>query len=70
LTITLRLVGWPKALAKDWLKAARNHLEVKLALEVNSLSFSSRFRVLRELTDALFYQVAEREATAESLKAL
>lgn len=41
------LKGWPKALAKDWLKAARNHLEVKLALEV-----------------------AEREATAESLKAL
>ncbi|GAA6064135.1 hypothetical protein JCM10212_005136 [Sporobolomyces blumeae] len=41
------LKGWPKALASDWLKAARNHLEVKLALEV-----------------------AEREATAESLKAL
>ncbi|GAA5929698.1 Mic60p [Sporobolomyces koalae] len=41
------LKGWPKALASDWLKAARNHLEVKLALEV-----------------------VEREATAESLKAL
>ncbi|GAA5961791.1 hypothetical protein JCM3765_004074 [Sporobolomyces pararoseus] len=41
------LKGWPKALASDWLKAARNHLEVKLALEV-----------------------AEREATAEGLKAL
>ncbi|GAA5881451.1 hypothetical protein JCM16303_005657 [Sporobolomyces ruberrimus] len=41
------LTGWPKALASDWLKAARIHLEVKLALEV-----------------------AEREATAESLKAL
>ena len=37
--IYLSGTGWPKALAKDWLKAARNHLEVKLALEVNILSF-------------------------------
>ncbi|KAM0754543.1 hypothetical protein T439DRAFT_331564 [Meredithblackwellia eburnea MCA 4105] len=28
------LKGWPKALAKDWLKQARSHLEVKLALEI------------------------------------
>ncbi|GAA6031789.1 hypothetical protein JCM8097_001991 [Rhodosporidiobolus ruineniae] len=41
------LTGWPKALAADWLKQARNHLEVKQALEI-----------------------AEREATAESLKAV
>ncbi|GAA5983103.1 hypothetical protein JCM11641_004913 [Rhodosporidiobolus odoratus] len=41
------LKGWPKALAADWLKQARSHLEVKQALEV-----------------------AEREATAESLKAV
>ncbi|KAK4053450.1 MICOS complex subunit mic60 [Microbotryomycetes sp. JL201] len=41
------LTGWPKVIASDWLKAARAHLEVKMALEV-----------------------AEGEATAESLKAL
>ncbi|KAK4058486.1 MICOS complex subunit mic60 [Microbotryomycetes sp. JL221] len=41
------LKGWPKVIATDWLKAARAHLEVKMALEV-----------------------AEGEATAESLKAL
>ncbi|GAA5914624.1 hypothetical protein JCM5296_001109 [Sporobolomyces johnsonii] len=41
------LKGWPKALAADWLKQARNHLEVKQALEI-----------------------AEREATAESIKAI
>ncbi|GAA5887389.1 hypothetical protein JCM6882_002514 [Rhodosporidiobolus microsporus] len=41
------LQGWPKALAADWLNQARNHLEVKQALEI-----------------------AEREATAESLKAI
>ncbi|BGP14387.1 hypothetical protein JCM10213_004511 [Rhodosporidiobolus nylandii] len=28
------LTGWPKALAADWLKQARQHLEVKQALEV------------------------------------
>lgn len=28
------LVGWPKALAADWLKQARQHLEVKQALDV------------------------------------
>jgi hypothetical protein len=28
------LAGWPKKLASDWLKEARNHLEVKQALEV------------------------------------
>lgn len=40
--IYLSGTGWPKALAKDWLKAARNHLEVKLALEVTIfLSFPS-----------------------------
>lgn len=33
-------VGWPKALASDWLKAARNHLEVKLALEVSTCRLS------------------------------
>ncbi|BGP46464.1 MICOS complex subunit mic60 [Rhodotorula kratochvilovae] len=41
------LTGWPKALAADWLRQARSHLEVKQALEV-----------------------AEREATAENLKAI
>ncbi|KAG0665036.1 Formation of crista junctions protein 1 [Rhodotorula mucilaginosa] len=41
------LTGWPKALAADWLKQARQHLEVKQALDV-----------------------AEREATAENLKAI
>ncbi|GJN87177.1 hypothetical protein Rhopal_000122-T1 [Rhodotorula paludigena] len=41
------LKGWPKALASDWLKQARSHLEVKQALEI-----------------------AEREATAENLKAV
>ncbi|GAA5858499.1 hypothetical protein JCM8547_007333 [Rhodosporidiobolus lusitaniae] len=41
------LTGWPKTLAADWLKQARNHLEVKQALEI-----------------------AEREATAEGLKAV
>ncbi|GAA6000325.1 hypothetical protein JCM10207_007963 [Rhodosporidiobolus poonsookiae] len=41
------LNGWPKALAADWLKQARSHLEVKQAIEI-----------------------AEREATAESLKAI
>lgn len=39
--------GWPKALAADWLKQARQHLEVKQALDI-----------------------AEREATAENLKAI
>ncbi|CAJ0831648.1 12326_t:CDS:2, partial [Entrophospora sp. SA101] len=29
-----QLVGWPKKLAEDWLKAARNHLEIKQAIEV------------------------------------
>lgn len=28
--------GWPKALAADWLKQARQHLEVKQALDVSS----------------------------------
>ncbi|KAK4695114.1 MICOS complex subunit MIC60, partial [Phenoliferia sp. Uapishka_3] len=42
-----QLKGWPKALASDWLNAARRHLEVRLALEI-----------------------AEGEATAESLKAI
>ncbi|GAA6053825.1 hypothetical protein JCM3770_004736 [Rhodotorula araucariae] len=41
------LTGWPKALAADWLRQARSHLEVKQALEI-----------------------AEREATAENLKAI
>ncbi|GAA5976647.1 hypothetical protein JCM10908_005581 [Rhodotorula pacifica] len=41
------LTGWPKALAADWLKQARQHLEVKQALDI-----------------------AEREATAENLKAI
>ncbi|CAJ0901501.1 2757_t:CDS:2 [Entrophospora sp. SA101] len=30
-----QLVGWPKKLAEDWLKAARNHLEIKQAIEVS-----------------------------------
>jgi mitofilin len=30
-----QLTGWPKRLALDWLDAARRHLEVKQALEVN-----------------------------------
>jgi hypothetical protein len=30
----LTLTGWPKALAADWLKQARQHLEVKQALDV------------------------------------
>ncbi|RIA97670.1 mitochondrial inner membrane protein Mitofilin [Glomus cerebriforme] len=29
-----QLKGWPKKLAKDWIKAARNHLEIKQAIEV------------------------------------
>ncbi|KAJ3045713.1 Formation of crista junctions protein 1 [Rhizophlyctis rosea] len=29
-----QLKGWPKRLSKDWLEAARRHLEVKQALEV------------------------------------
>jgi len=29
-----QLTGWPKILARDWLEAARKHLEVKQALEV------------------------------------
>jgi mitofilin len=29
-----QLSGWPKRLAKDWMEAARRHLEVKQALEV------------------------------------
>lgn len=30
-----QLTGWPKRLAKDWMEAARRHLEVKQALEVS-----------------------------------
>lgn len=30
-----QLSGWPKRLALDWIQAAREHLEVKQALEVN-----------------------------------
>lgn len=30
-----QLKGWPKVLARDWLEAARRHLEVKQALEVS-----------------------------------
>lgn len=41
------LRGWPKKIASDWLDSARQHLEVRQALEI-----------------------AEGEATAESLKAL
>ena len=29
-----QLKGWPKKLAEDWIKAARNHLEIKQAMEV------------------------------------
>ncbi|CAG8462922.1 16711_t:CDS:2 [Funneliformis caledonium] len=29
-----QLKGWPKKLAEDWIKAARNHLEIKQAIEV------------------------------------
>ncbi|CAG8560006.1 3581_t:CDS:2, partial [Acaulospora colombiana] len=29
-----QLKGWPKKLADDWIKSARNHLEVKQAIEV------------------------------------
>lgn len=29
-----QLKGWPKKLAEDWIKAAKNHLEIKQAIEV------------------------------------
>ncbi|CAG8626655.1 958_t:CDS:2, partial [Acaulospora morrowiae] len=29
-----QLKGWPKRLAEDWIKSAKNHLEVKQAIEV------------------------------------
>ncbi|GBB95012.1 hypothetical protein RclHR1_02460032 [Rhizophagus clarus] len=29
-----QLRGWPKKLAEDWIKAAKNHLEIKQAIEV------------------------------------
>jgi mitofilin len=29
-----QLAGWPKILARDWLEAARRHLEVRQALQV------------------------------------
>ena len=43
--ISLARAGWPKALASDWLKQARSHLEVKQALEVGVFSLS-RSRLL------------------------
>lgn len=48
-TTPVKSTGWPKALASDWLKAARNHLEVKLALEVR-LARSLQSLLWRKLT--------------------
>lgn len=43
--------GWPKKLAADWLQQARNHLEVKQALEVRLPLFPSLLLLLTTRRD-------------------
>lgn len=52
-----QLTGWPKRLAKDWMEAARRHLEVKQALEVKKKRLTSKITKLysRLLKHRLFY---------------